>query len=236
MQCVVLAGGLGTRMSRFTSTLPKALIPVRGVPFLRLKLEGLADQGVTDVIISTGHLGDQIEDEVRNHAPAGQTVRCIADGPELLGTGGALRRVSEEVDLDQSFLLTYGDSHLPCDHRHVFESFDPAHFDGLMTLWPVGATGERPNATLSADRVTDYDKQTLTPAMAWVDYGLLVLKRDAVEQMIPPRTPCDLANFCSQLARTGRLQGLEVPERYFEIGSEAGLAQLEDHLDQKGHR
>ena len=51
MQCVILAGGLGTRMRPFTRTIPKALLPVCEVPFAQLQLELLSSRGVTDVAL-----------------------------------------------------------------------------------------------------------------------------------------------------------------------------------------
>lgn len=236
MQCVILAGGLGTRMSRFTSTVPKALIPVDGVPFLRIKLQSLASQGILDVVVSTGHLGDQIEHEVAHNTAPGMTVRCVPDGPTLLGTAGALRRIADRKLLAEKFLLTYGDSYLLCDHRAVAESFDETRFDALMTLWPVEDSDETPNATLRGDTVVRYDKGHHSPDMEWVDYGLLVVTRRVVTDMIPPDTAYDLATVCSSLAASGRLQGVEVPDKYFEIGSESGLAELEAHLARKDQR
>ena len=60
MQCVILAGGLGTRMRPLTDTLPKTLLPVRGRPFAWHQLDWLARHGVTEVVYCIGHQGDQI--------------------------------------------------------------------------------------------------------------------------------------------------------------------------------
>ena len=60
MQCVILAGGLGTRMRPLTETCPKTLLPVRGRPFACHQLQWLAAQGITEVIYSIGHQGDMI--------------------------------------------------------------------------------------------------------------------------------------------------------------------------------
>ena len=60
MQCVILAGGLGTRMQPRTETVPKALLPVAGRPFADLQLSWLARSGVTDVVYAIGHLGERI--------------------------------------------------------------------------------------------------------------------------------------------------------------------------------
>src|SRR4051794_3965098 len=64
MQCVILAGGLGTRMRPLTDRLPKTLLPVRGTPFAHFQLNWLAEHGVTEVIYSIAVLGEMIEDYV----------------------------------------------------------------------------------------------------------------------------------------------------------------------------
>jgi NDP-sugar pyrophosphorylase family protein len=59
-QCVILAGGLGTRMRPLTDSCPKTLLPVRGRPFAYHQLHWLASQGITEVVYSIGHQGDLI--------------------------------------------------------------------------------------------------------------------------------------------------------------------------------
>ena len=65
MQCVILAGGLGTRIQGRSGGLPKALIPVLGKPFIEYQLEWLARQGVRNVVLSVGYLGAMIAAEMR---------------------------------------------------------------------------------------------------------------------------------------------------------------------------
>ena len=69
MQCVILAGGLATRMRPLTDTIPKAMVPVHGVPFADIQLRWLASQGVEDVVYAIGYRGEQIRDHVDQHLP-----------------------------------------------------------------------------------------------------------------------------------------------------------------------
>ena len=61
---VILAGGLGTRMRRFTATMPKALVPVAGRPFVEWQLEWLAANGATDILLCVGYLGSMLTGHV----------------------------------------------------------------------------------------------------------------------------------------------------------------------------
>jgi len=230
MQCVILAGGLGTRMARFTAATPKALIPVGGEPFLRHKLRQLGDNGIDDVILATGHLGEQIEAEVSSHHPEGMRVRCVPDGPDLLGTAGSLRRLSDMELLDDVFMLTYGDSYLTCDHAEVARAFDRDRFDGLMTVWSVSGTSESGNCAFDGDVVISYQKGGDVADLGWIDYGLSVLTRSALDESVPPGAAADLAAVFGRLAASRRLQAFPVTERYHEIGSEEGLQELDGIL------
>ena len=71
MQAVILAGGLGTRLGPLTRKMPKAMVPVAGVPFLEHQLHLLARQSFRDVLLLTGYLGEQIEDYFGNGARLG---------------------------------------------------------------------------------------------------------------------------------------------------------------------
>ena len=231
MQCLVMAGGLGTRMAHLTSSMPKAMIPVCGEPFIRHQLRNLQSFGINHVVISTGYLGEQIHEEVSTNAPSGMSVVCVPDGPELLGTGGAVRRLVSMGVLDDVFLYTYGDSFLTIDHQIVARAFNENIADALMTVCDNAGGHEPSNAIVSGSMVTLYRKGHPSGEMQWIDYGLSVVTTDAIVRHLPGSGSCDIAQMFEALSLAGRLQAYVSSERYFEIGSIAGLDQLERHLN-----
>src|SRR5260370_30969594 len=92
MQCVILAGGLGTRMRPLTTRVPKALIPVADTPFAHYQLAWLARHGVTEVVYSIAVLGEMIREDVGDGNRWGLAVSYVEDGKEPAGTGGAQPR------------------------------------------------------------------------------------------------------------------------------------------------
>src|ERR1700733_1669755 len=120
MQCVILAGGLGTRMLPLTETCPKTLLPVRGRPFAYHQLHWLAAQGITEVIYCIGHQGDRIRQYWQTEASPVPSIRFVDEGEQLRGTGGAVRLAFDQGVLDESFLLIYGDSFLPVEYLPVW--------------------------------------------------------------------------------------------------------------------
>src|SRR6185503_8659950 len=128
---VILAGGLGTRLGDAARSMPKALLPVGGRPFLAWQLERLVRSGYKNVLILTGHLGDAIASFVGDGSAFGVNARTLGDGPELLGTAGALRHALDALDDD--FLVTYGDSYLPFDYSGPLNDLR-AHPEALGTM------------------------------------------------------------------------------------------------------
>jgi MurNAc alpha-1-phosphate uridylyltransferase len=229
LQTVVLAGGLGTRMRPATETLPKALLPVAGRAFTDWQLDLLAARGVRDVLLCVGHLGEQIEAHVGDGSRWGVSVRYSHEDGALLGTGGALRLARERNLLDEEFFVLYGDSYLPVDFDEVAAAFRDSRAPALMTVYRNEGRLEASNACFDGRTVTLYDKKAPRPGMAFVDFGLSVMSRRVVETRTGEGF-CDLADVLSALSREGLLAGHEVRERFYEVGSPAGLADLERHL------
>jgi NDP-sugar pyrophosphorylase family protein len=117
----LLAGGLATRLRPITEKIPKSMVEVAGEPFIAHQLRLLVREGVTDVVICSGYLDEQIEAFVGNGDSFGCRVRYSPDGIEPLGTGGALRRALPL--LGERFTVTYGDSYLDTRFRPVYEAF-----------------------------------------------------------------------------------------------------------------
>ena len=235
VQCVILAGGLATRMRPLTDVRPKALLPVAGRPFIDHQLEWLARHGVTHVVLSIGYKGGMLRDHVGDGAHFGLAVAYVDEGENLRGTAGALRLALARGVLEEAFLVTYGDSFLPIDFGAVFRAFRAAGQPALMTVFRNEGRWDTSNVIYEissgdAGRVVLYDKRRQTrPAadFAYIDYGLLALERRIVEDEVPAEGKADLAEVFHALSLRSRLAGFEVHERFHEIGSPEGLEEIE---------
>ncbi len=231
MQCLVLAGGLGTRMRPLTETIPKALIPVAGRPFADYQLEWLASEGVTDVVFSVGYLGDHIERHVGDGHRFGLRVRYVDEGPTLRGTAGAIRLAVEAGALEDHFFVLYGDAYLRVDLRAVHRRFQASGLPVLMTVFRNDGRWADSNVIYEDDRVLLYDKFAADRrGMHHVDYGVLMMSRSVIEDAMPPGGTGDLATILGDLSRLGLVGGFEATERFYEIGSPEGVEDLERHL------
>lgn len=129
MKAVILAGGLGTRLSEETSTRPKPMVEIGGKPILWHIMKMYSAHGINDFIICCGYKGYVIKEyfanyflhmsdvtfDMRNNAMKVHDKRAEAWNVTLVDTGddsmtgGRLRRVSEYVKDEESFCFTYGD-------------------------------------------------------------------------------------------------------------------------------
>ena len=220
----ILAGGLATRLRPITEKIPKALVTVAGEPFLAHQLRLLHAKGVRRVVMCVGYLGEMIESDFGDGAAFGIELRYAFDGPKLLGTGGALRQALPL--LGEEFFVLYGDSYLPIDYVAVLEAFRVSGQPGLMTVFRNEGAWDTSNVHFADGRIVRYDKREKTPDMHHIDYGLGVF-RASVFAARPAGEPFDLADVQRELVAKGALAGHEVFQRFYEVGSHAGLAELE---------
>ena len=223
----ILAGGLATRLRPVTETIPKALIEVAGEPFLAHQLRLLRDHGFQRVVLLVGYLGEQIEEFAGDGSDFGLEVEYVFDGPKLLGTGGALRRALPV--LGDEFAVIYGDSYLRCDYAAAITAFRASGRKGLMTVHRNEGLWDTSNVEFAGGRILAYDKASRTPAMRHIDYGLGAF-RSAAFDGVPEAVPYDLATVYQHLLGHGELAAWESPERFYEIGSVEGIADLERFL------
>ena len=229
MQCVILAGGLGTRMWPDARTIPKTLLTVAGRPFAGWQLQWLAGAGVTSVVYCIGYLGEQVRDYVGDGSTWGLSVDYVDEGKRLRGTAGALALANARGVLESRFLVLYGDSWLQIDPADVFATSERSGLPALMTVYENRGQWDGSNVVYRDGRVLRYEKglDPVPPDMHWIDYGLSVFTRDVIESRVPVDSPSDLAPLCTAMAAAGELAGYLATERFYEIGSPTGRAEAD---------
>jgi NDP-sugar pyrophosphorylase family protein len=223
VQMVILAGGLGTRMRPLTSEVPKALIPIGGKPFLHHQIDLLKRQGIRDIVLCVGHLGDRVKDYFGDGRWLGVRIKYSEEKDQLLGTAGAIKNA--EPLLRDDFFLMYGDSYLMIDYPEVMRYFRRSDRLGLMVVWRNVDRFERSNVMVEGNLVTAYNKYQKSPNMVYINYGLSVLRKEALA-LIPPGRPFSQEDFYQNLIDQGELLAFEVEQRFYEVGSPEGLEEF----------
>jgi NDP-sugar pyrophosphorylase family protein len=223
----ILAGGMATRLRPITEKIPKLLVEVAGEPFFSHQLRLLKKQGLTRIVLCVGYLGDMIQQQYGDGSAWGVHIDYSFDGEKLLGTGGALIRALPK--LGDAFYILYGDSYLPVDYLSIGDFFLRSGRDGLMTVYENRELYDASNVWFADGEIRTYDKKNKVPAMKHIDYGL-GLMRAAAFAGYPRDEVVDLAAVYQRLLAEKRLVGYEIHERFFEIGSHAGLNELDQLL------
>jgi MurNAc alpha-1-phosphate uridylyltransferase len=223
----ILAGGLATRLRPVTERVPKSLLEVNGEPFALHQLRLLHAKGIRRVVLCVGHLGALVERAIGDGEALGLQVDYSFDGPSLLGTAGAIRNALPK--LGDAFFVMYGDSYLPCDYAAIARSFESRSALAMMTIFGNEGKWDASNVEYEAGTILAYSKKNWTPRMRHIDYGLGVFRAQAF-QNLPAHVACDLADLYRDLLQRKQLAAFEVHERFYEIGSPAGLRETAEFL------
>jgi NDP-sugar pyrophosphorylase family protein len=220
----ILAGGLATRLRPTTEKIPKALIEIAGQPFLAHQLRLLQSAGIRKIVLCVGYRGEMIEREFQDGSGSGLKLSYSYDGPELLGTGGALKKALPL--LAKNFLVLYGDSYLPIDYAEPARAFLASGKLGLMTVFRNDGRWDTSNVSFADGVIRSYDKKQQTPGLRYIDYGLGGLSAEALSDWADHKA-FDLADVYRALIARNELAGYEVKQRFYEIGSPEGLTELD---------
>ncbi len=225
MKAVLLAGGLGTRLSEETSVKPKPMVEIGGMPILWHIMKTYYAHGVDEFIICCGYKGYVIKEyfanywlhrsdvtfsydgrdtDVKIHNNGAEKWKVtLVDTGELTLTGGRIKRVKEYID-DETFFLTYGDGVGDIDIRASLE-FHRSH-GKLATLTAVQPPGRFGAFTLDNDNPTiEHFHEKPEGGDAWINGGYFVLEPDVIDYIDGDETVWEQEPL-SRLAREGQLQ------------------------------
>lgn len=118
---MIFAAGIGSRLKPITDTMPKALVPVGGVPMLQRTLLRLKEAGFTDVTINIHHFGQQIIDFLQQNDNFGLDIHISDERDELLDTGGGILKARPFLEGDEPFLVHNVDILSNIDLRQVYD-------------------------------------------------------------------------------------------------------------------
>ncbi len=133
MECILLAGGLGTRLRDVVADLPKCMAPVNGIPFLSYILRYLERQHTDHVIFSLGYKSEVVIEWLRNKAFTFKTSWVIEQEP--LGTGGGIKLALNKSKEKEVFILN-GDTFFDVDLQRMHSAFD-RNYKAMVALKPM---------------------------------------------------------------------------------------------------
>jgi NDP-sugar pyrophosphorylase family protein len=235
MQAVILAGGLGTRMRPITETIPKPMITVAGKPFLQRQLELLSGAGIERALLLVSYLGEQIQEYFGDGAKFGCKVSYSFEASPL-GTGGALKNA--EAQLQDDFVLVNGDTYLGIDYRGLTKQFAAVNCSALIVAYekPAIISREIPasllpnNLGVSSDGLVSAYRKRNQEGLSHIDAGVIVLKKEILARLRAGQK-CSLEEeIYPRLIEQGEMRAWVTRQPFYDMGSPAGLAALEEKL------
>lgn len=213
-QAAILVGGRGTRLGSLTQATPKPLLPVAGRPFLDIVIERLAAQGIADIVLLCGHLAEQMFARYHASRLAGASIHCVTE-PAVAGTAGALLAAREV--LDDTFVLTNGDSLFDCDIAALAALPTADDWMARLALRQAADTGRTGVVTLEGPRVAGFAPRGQAGQPGVINAGLYILRRAVLDQV--GQLPCSLEmDTFPRLAATGQLYGRVSDGFFIDIG------------------
>ena len=157
MQAVILAGGAGTRLYPLTLNTPKAMLKIKGQPFLLHVIEELKRSGIKDFVFCIGYLADQFKEFFGDGTRHGIKISYSVE-KEFMGTAGALKMA--ERHLKKDFFVINGDTYLPADYTCVYKAFKHSGKTGMLVLYDNHEKIAEPNIAVDKKyMVTGYIKR-----------------------------------------------------------------------------
>jgi N-acetyl-alpha-D-muramate 1-phosphate uridylyltransferase len=223
----ILAGGYATRLGPLTREIPKCLIEINGRPFVDWQLDLLINNGYSDFVFCLSYKSNLIQEHLGDGSHRGVRIQYSLDGETQLGTGGAIQKALSM--LGPAFGVLYGDSYLPMNYDQAEQFFLGAQSDALMTVYKNQNQFDKSNVEFVDGKLLNYEKGTNNTSMHHIDYGITFFKEEAF-QAWADQSSFDLSKVCNQLAKDKQLEGFEVFERFYEIGSLLGIEEFSQYL------
>ena len=219
MRVIIMAGGRGTRISSIANDIPKPMIPICGKPILEHQIECLKRNGLTDITLIVGHLGDCIKKHFGDGSSFGCKISYFTE-TEPLGTAGALFKLQ---GIDDNFILLHGDIIFDIDFKRMI------NFHNKREAWATIAVHPN-NHPYDSSIIQCNDKHQVT---AWinkedertwnknlVNAGIHILSNKILSNCTPKNDAVDLdRDILKPSINSGLLFGYQTPEYIKDMGT-----------------
>lgn len=213
--CIILAGGLGTRLRAAVPDRPKCLAPIGARSFLEVQLEMLSLQGIADFVLSLGHLATMVEDEAARLSERFR-IRTVTE-QEPLGTGGAMLWALQQAGLDEA-MVTNGDTFLGGSLQGMLQPLDQSADEWVrMATTDVPDRARFGGVTVNAGRVTGFLEKGLAGAGA-INAGFYRVSRRCFERFGAGQVFSFENDVLAPLARSGKVTACATHGAFTDIG------------------
>ena len=227
MKALILAAGFGTRLGKLTEDKPKALVEVGGRAILDHNIRKLLNAGISEILINTHYLADQVEDFLKKQ-PYRELVITVFE-PLLLGTAGTVK-ANWDFFKSGDFLVMHGDNYFEADLKPLLVAHENRTPGTMMTMATFTTNSPELCGTVLTNNVgivVDFFEKTTETRSLRANAAIYVISSDAKEfflNLSPSENDISLYVIPRLL---GKIQEHFLPGDFIDIGSPTGLAQAE---------
>ena len=220
-QVLILIGGKGTRVKKFTKKNPKCLIKFNKKPFLYYQLKYLKNNGIDNVLLSSCYMTKKIISYVRGNIDF-INVKIVNDGKPL-GTGGAILKSLKFME--KNFFILYGDSYLNFDLKKMKNNKNLA----TMAIYKNKNLYDKSNIEIKNANKIRYYKIVKNKKLKFIDYGITYVNKKIFKKNMKKRF--ELSELYDMISRKNMLSKFIVNKRFYEIGSYNGIEDFKNYIE-----
>ncbi len=227
IQAVILAGGLGLRLQPIVQGVPKSMAPVGGRPFLEYLLLFYRQQGIQDIVLSVGHLGEKVRDHFGDGRHFGlHILYSVETSPQ--GTGGAILHAKPLLE-SKTVLVANGDTLIEYSLKAMLSRHISQQAQATLLVKRLADQARFGNVDLdpATDRVTAFREKATQPQTGWV-YGGVLLFQPRLIQECSMSAPFSLEqDWLPELVQGERVYSYRTDGFFVDIGTPESYAGLE---------
>jgi len=224
---VILAGGFGTRVRHILPNIPKPMAQVADKPFIDWIIRYLAQQKLENFIVSTGYLGEIIEDYFEQNSLLNTQIKCYQE-KEVLGTGGGfVYAVNQSQKYPLAWLVTNGDSLIFTDLQPLFNYLKDDTVEGVILGLASDDASRYGSLTYDSDyNLVEFAEKKVGAGV--INAGVYLLKNTLLKKF-PQQKPLSFENdiFPQLLAQKCLIKVHIVSAPFLDIGTPESLAKAE---------
>ncbi|MDO8497800.1 MAG: sugar phosphate nucleotidyltransferase [bacterium] len=218
-KAVILAGGQGTKLRPYTYEIPTALLPVKGKLLLEHLLDKLREAGITEIILSIGHLGDKIKTHFGNGEKYGVSI-TYSEEVTPLQTGGALLKLKKLIN-KETFVVVHGDILTNISFRDLIEFHIKEGSIGTVALAAVNRPDMFGQLTLQGTKLTQfYQRRSGRDIKSYlVNCGIYIFEPTIFDHFPKNETMFNLEDIIESLIGQKKINGFVFEGQWFDVGN-----------------
>ncbi len=217
MRALILAGGLGTRLSPVLKEKPKAMAPVGKRPFLEFIIGLLKKHGIEDISLLTGYKSSFIEDHFRDGRRFGVNIGYSVES-EPIGTGGAVKLAAGSFPDDKDFLVLNGDTYFDVDYSALIDFHKGKKALLTMALKYMDDLSRYGSVEIRDYRVSGFSEKRKLRGNGYINGGVFILSSDALSYFQGSGFLSLEREVMPKLLGTGRVFGVPFGGKFIDIG------------------